>query len=163
MIRRILLALGGTPFSEIAVRRAIELAISHGAQITAITVVDSEYWKSSINRTNLSAVAAARLLETRPWEMAEQRVRRIIHDFERQCQREDIRHSILEPDGDPINMLIAQSRQHDLVIFGLRGLFDFAVIPDPAGCVARLVRQGVCPMIAAAPGIQEHSQRTHRL
>ncbi|HAI10961.1 MAG TPA: hypothetical protein DCM28_04610, partial [Phycisphaerales bacterium] len=151
MIRRILLALGGTPFSEVALRRAIELAKLHDAQITAVPIVDSDYWKASIYRTNLSATAAVRLLETRPWELAEQRVRQIITDFEHQCECQEIPHTVLEPGGDPIHMLITQSRQHDLVIFGLRGLFDFTVVPDPAGTVARLVREGVSPMIAAAP------------
>ena len=40
MIKRVLLGIGGTPFTKVAIRRAIELCSLHEAQLTAVTVVD---------------------------------------------------------------------------------------------------------------------------
>ena len=40
MIKRILLGIGGTPFTKVAIRRAVELGRLHDATITAVTVVD---------------------------------------------------------------------------------------------------------------------------
>ena len=40
MIKRILLGLGGTPFTDVAIERAVELAKVHDALITGVTVVD---------------------------------------------------------------------------------------------------------------------------
>ena len=40
MIKRILLGLGGTPYTDVAIERAVELAKDHGARITGVTVVD---------------------------------------------------------------------------------------------------------------------------
>ncbi len=40
MIKHILVALSGTPYTPIAVERAIELAQIHGASVTGVTVVD---------------------------------------------------------------------------------------------------------------------------
>jgi nucleotide-binding universal stress UspA family protein len=41
MIKRILLGLGGTPFTDVAIERAVELAKIHGDLITGVTVVDT--------------------------------------------------------------------------------------------------------------------------
>jgi len=40
MIRRILLGLGGTPYTSVAIQRAIELAKRFEAEITGVTAVD---------------------------------------------------------------------------------------------------------------------------
>ena len=45
MIKRILLGLGGTPFTAVAIQRAIELAKIHKALITGVTVVDIKQLK----------------------------------------------------------------------------------------------------------------------
>jgi len=42
MIKRILLGLGGTPFTDVAIERAVELAKGHDALITGVTVVDTK-------------------------------------------------------------------------------------------------------------------------
>ena len=41
MIKRILLGLGGAPFTDVAIERAVELAKVHGALITGVTVADT--------------------------------------------------------------------------------------------------------------------------
>jgi nucleotide-binding universal stress UspA family protein len=40
MIKRILVGLGGTPYTPFAIPRSIELAQQHGAELTGVTVVD---------------------------------------------------------------------------------------------------------------------------
>jgi hypothetical protein len=40
MIKRILVGLGGTPYTPFAIARSIELAQQHGAELTGVTVVD---------------------------------------------------------------------------------------------------------------------------
>ena len=42
MIKRILLGLGGTPFTDVAIQRVVELAKAHDALITGVTVVDTQ-------------------------------------------------------------------------------------------------------------------------
>jgi len=45
MIKRILLGLGGTPFTDVAIERAPKLAKVHNAMITGVTVVDTKQLK----------------------------------------------------------------------------------------------------------------------
>ena len=40
MIKRILLGLGGTPYTTVAIRRAVELAKRFEAEVTGVTVID---------------------------------------------------------------------------------------------------------------------------
>ena len=42
MIKRILLGLGGTPYTTVAIQRAVELAKRFEAEITGVTVLDVE-------------------------------------------------------------------------------------------------------------------------
>jgi nucleotide-binding universal stress UspA family protein len=42
MIKRILLGLGRTPFTNVAIERSVELAKAHDALITGVTVVDTK-------------------------------------------------------------------------------------------------------------------------
>ena len=42
MIRRVLLGIGGTPFSGVAIQRAVEAARQSGASLTAVTVLDED-------------------------------------------------------------------------------------------------------------------------
>jgi len=42
MIRKVLLGIGGTPFCQAAVRRAVEICQHHDATLTAVTTIDEE-------------------------------------------------------------------------------------------------------------------------
>ena len=42
MVKRILLGIGGTPFTTIAIERAVALAKEHGASLKAVTVVNPD-------------------------------------------------------------------------------------------------------------------------
>ena len=53
--------------------------------------------------------------------------------------------------GDPFEQLIDLSRYYDLVVLGLRGLFEYGVLKEHRDALRRLVAQGVRPILAAAP------------
>jgi hypothetical protein len=38
MIKRVLFGIGGTPFTNVAIQRAVELCRLHEAQLTAVTI-----------------------------------------------------------------------------------------------------------------------------
>jgi nucleotide-binding universal stress UspA family protein len=40
LIRRVLVGLGGSPFSRTATRHAVGLATAHGAEVTGVTLMD---------------------------------------------------------------------------------------------------------------------------
>ena len=73
MIKRILVGLGGTPFTEVAIERAIEIAKAHGALITGVTVVDIKQLKQVGPVPPGGGIYAAKLREKR-FAITEERV-----------------------------------------------------------------------------------------
>lgn len=154
MIRRILLALGNEFYANTVIRRGVELAQRHNASLTGITVLDLEYWKGGWGSV-VTASEVLRQMEGRPWEAARRRPVRIGARFTQACESANIAHHTIHPESDPLDRLVAEARHHDLLIFGLRGLFDQTIVPDPEATIAWLIRQDVSPILAVAPEYRE--------
>jgi nucleotide-binding universal stress UspA family protein len=150
MIKRILLGLGGTPYTDVAIERALELAVAHGALITGVTVVDTKRVKQVGPIPPGGEAYAARLRERR-LAITEERVETAIEQFKRKCDESNIPVKIERETGDPFESMIAHARYNDLTIFGLQSLFDYGFTMEPKDTLIRLVSQGVRPIIAVSP------------
>ena len=49
---------------------------------------------------------------------------------------------------DPFSLLISLSRYYDLVIFGLKSIFDYGLVREPENALTKFVREGVRPILA---------------
>ena len=150
MIKRILLGLGGTPFTDVAIERAVELAKIHGALITGVTVVDIKQLKQVGPVPPGGGVYASRLREKR-LSVTEERIEDAIEKFKEKCAESDILTKIERETGDPFESMIAHARYNDVTIFGLKSLFDYGFTAEPKDALIRLVSQGVRPIIAVSP------------
>jgi nucleotide-binding universal stress UspA family protein len=150
MIKRILLGLGGTPFTDVAIQRAVELSKLHGALITGITVVDTKSLKQVGPVPPGGTAFAAKLRETR-LAISEERIDGAIEQFKSQCTAADIPFAVERETGDPFETMIAHSRYNDVTIFGLKSLFDYGFTMESRDALIRLVSQGVRPIIAVSP------------
>ena len=150
MIKRILLGLGGTPFTDVAIQRAVELSKMHGALITGVTVVDTKSLKQVGPVPPGGAAYAAKLREKR-LAISEERIEGAIEQFKSQCKEAAIPFKVERETGDPFGMMIAHSRYNDVTIFGLKSLFDYGFTMEPRDALIRLVSQGVRPIIAVSP------------
>lgn len=150
MIKRVLLGLGGTPFTDVAIQRAVELATIHGALITGITVVDTKRLKQIGPVPPGGGVYAAKLREKRA-DITEEHVDNAIKQFKAQCEEADIPFKIERETGDLFETMIAHARYNDVTIFGLKSLFDYGFTAEPRDALIRLVSQGVRPLIAVSP------------
>jgi len=150
MIKRILVGIGGTPFSAVATKRAVELALAHGAGLTGLTVVDVNQL-SSVGPVPVGGGKAARDLQEHRLEITRERVAKALSDFASACKEAGVDCSVEYEQGDPFDLCIAYARYHDLFVCGLRGLFDYGVVDEPDDVVNRLIYEGVRPIVAAAP------------
>ncbi|MBW2410147.1 MAG: universal stress protein, partial [Deltaproteobacteria bacterium] len=122
MIKRILLGLGGTPFTDVAIERAIELSKEHGALITGVTVVDTKRLKQ-IGPVPPGGGAYAEKLREKRLEITGQRVQKAIEKLKKKCKKSGIANQIKRETGDPFETMIAHARYNDVTIFGLKSLF----------------------------------------
>ena len=149
MIQRILVALSGTPYTPVAIRRAIELAATHQAKLTGVTVFDVK----NITAVGTPLTGAG---DEATWFLYEQlslstdRIEKAIADFEQACRSARIPFEIKNEKGDPLDMLVATSRYHDLIILGLRGLFEYGIVREPNNALARLIRERCFPVLASS-------------
>lgn len=150
MIKRILLGLGGTPFTDVAIERAVELAKLHGALITGVTVMDTKQLKQ-VGPIPPGGEAYAAKLRERRLSITEERIDNAIEQFRKKCDESNIPSKIERETGDPFESMIAHARYNDVTIFGLKSLFDYGFTMEPRDALIRLVSQGVRPIIAVSP------------
>lgn len=150
MTKRILVGLGGTPFTAVAVKRAIELALAHDAHLTAITVVERDRLQK-VGPVPLGGAAYAKRLAQRRIDVTKGCVEKAVDAFEAACTQAGVPCTVKRETGDSFDQMIAHARYHDLTIFGLRSLFDCGLTIEPKDVLIRLVSQGVRPILAVSP------------
>ena len=147
MIRRILLGLCGTPYTPFAIARAVELARQLEAEITGVTVVDVRRL-GQIGPVPLGASESARELREFRLEVAQDDVERAAEEFSTACHKAGVPHVLRREEGDPFALMASSARYHDLMIFGLKSLFEHHVVTEPHDALIRLISSGVRPLLA---------------
>ncbi len=99
MIKRILVGLAGTPYTGVAIRRGVELAQAHGAELTGVTAVDVKKL-SKVGPVPIGADGAAKELREHRLSVASEHVDQFIAQFEDACASANVRHSVLREEGD---------------------------------------------------------------
>ncbi|MCL6503967.1 MAG: universal stress protein [Pirellulales bacterium] len=149
MIKRLLVGLGGTRYTPVAVRYAVELARQFAASITGVTVLDLTRIEA-VGSVPLGAGEAARELREHRLEVTRRSIEEDVVEFRRACGEAGLPFEVLQEVGDPFDTFIDLARYHDLMVFGLRGIFEYDVVPDPPDTLARLVQSGVRPLLAVS-------------
>lgn len=149
MIKRILVGLAGTTYTPVAIQRAVALAQEHAAEVTGVTVLDWERVRCEgiglVKSPNREAIRAERM------EVAQAQIEQSVTAFETACQAAHIRHRVMAESGEPFTRLVDLARYHDLMVFGLRSIFEYDFLAgDPESLLIRLVGAGVRPLIAVS-------------
>ena len=111
MIKRILLGLGGTPYTDVAIERAIELAKEHGARITAVTVVDTKRLKQ-IGPLPPGGDAFAQKLRKKRLLITELQIQKAIAKFRKKCEKFGISTKVKRETG------LSDSKLSRMNVFG---------------------------------------------
>jgi nucleotide-binding universal stress UspA family protein len=150
MIKRILVGLGGTPFTAVSTHCATELARLHDAQTTGVTVVDLNKL-GKVGPVPAGAGIYAQRMRERQARVTKEGVETAIAAFKSHCSAQQVVCRRIEYEQkDPFTAMIAEARYNDLTIFGLRSIFDYGFTSDPDKAIVKLVTQGVRPILAVA-------------
>jgi nucleotide-binding universal stress UspA family protein len=149
MIKRILVGLAGTTYTPVAIQRAVSLAQAHDAEVTGVTILDRRRVRCEgtglVKALNREAIRAERM------EVAQSHIEQSVGSFETACQAANIKHRVVEESGDAFTRLVDLARYHDLMVFGLRSIFEYDFLAgDPESLLIRLVGAGVRPLIAVS-------------
>lgn len=153
MLRRILLGIGGTPFTKVAITRAVELAKANQASITAVTVLD-EKRLYKVGPVPMGASEAAADLRDFRRQVTLQHIEEAVTELQRTAQEHGVPCVVHREQGEPFTLMVKYSRYHDLNIFGLRSMFEHDVLgtasSDPARVLRDLIAGGVYPILAVS-------------
>lgn len=150
MIGRILVALGGTEYTLVAIETAVDIAKRYGAEVTGVTVVNTEQLRR-IGPVPMGASEIANQLRDERVAQSRDAAELAISRFEAACNDAGVRYSVVQEEHEePCHYLINLSRYQDLTVAGLKAAFDYGVgVPeDPAKLIDRLITGGVRPLIA---------------
>ncbi|MHC4349783.1 MAG: universal stress protein, partial [Planctomycetota bacterium] len=149
MIKRILVALSGTPYTKAAAQHALELANQHKATLTGVTDIDLAK-VADVGPVPMGAGAAAHDLMAHRLKLTEEQVEKAIERFRQACEAAGVEGNVVRERGNPYDTLISVWRYHDIVVAGLRGLFEYGVLHEPDDVLLRLISKGVRPILAVA-------------
>jgi nucleotide-binding universal stress UspA family protein len=150
MIKRILVGLAGTPYSDVAIRQGIELARLHGAELTGVTVVDVNRLRH-VGPAPIGAEESGIELRQRQLEVTSNHVELVVAAFEQACDAANVPHQVRSEEGDAFKSMLACSRYHDLTVFGLRSIFEYYFAHEESfELLGRLVGGGVRPIVAVS-------------
>jgi nucleotide-binding universal stress UspA family protein len=154
MIKRILVGLSGTSYTPVAVRHAIELAQRHDAELMGVTVVDLARLED-VGPVPLGAGHYAQELREHRVRVAREQVQKALDEFATACHAAGVRHSTDHEEAEPFSLMIDLARYYDLMIFGLRALFEEDVVANPQEAIVQLVSAGVRPILAVGPEFRD--------
>ena len=149
MLKRILVALTGTPCAATAVRLAVELAQVHQAALTGVTLVDVRRL-ANVGPVPIGAGQSAKELREHRIKVARSQAETAVGEFESVCGSAGVSYSVERAEGKPWDQTILLSRYHDLMVFGLRGILAHGYTRESQRLLGSLVSNGIRPMLAVS-------------
>ena len=154
MIKRILAGVCDPQYTVSISKYTKELASRFNAEVTIIAVTDLKRLRN-IGSVAIGAGALAKELKDERIENAEASIAKSIDILTRRLDEANIPSRIIKPAGDPYDALTEASRYHDLMVFGLRGLFQHGVIDEPPNELIHIVESGARPILAVGATYRE--------
>ena len=150
-IKRILVGLGTSRTARSVTEHAIDIGKPRGAELVGLAVTDPVRLEWTGPRPMGVGVEeqTAELRKSR-YERARADIAAAGETFASRCRAAGVMHRVNEETGDPFDVAEDLVRYHDMSVFGLHGLFEHDVVPEPVDALERLVSAGVRPVLAVA-------------
>ena len=150
MINKILVALDASPCASAVLSYAVELARAHNAQLTGVAVENLRDLES-VGPAPIGGGHYAREMVKHRIEEAEKVIKETIENFKSVCLSSNVAFEVFWAKGDPVSIMVSHARYHDITLSGQKGLFCYGGQQGSKRLLSRLIRSGVCPLIAVPP------------
>ena len=149
MIKRILVGLGTSRTAAAVAAHAVDIAKASQAELVGLAVTDPLRldWTGP-KPMGVGVEAAAAELRKQRYERAAADVAAAKEAFAQRCLTAGVSHHINEETGDPFEIAADLVRYNDMCVFGLQGLFEHGIVPEPRDAIERLIADGVRPILA---------------
>jgi nucleotide-binding universal stress UspA family protein len=152
MIKRILIPLDSSPYTDTAIEMGCDLAKRHGAELTGLVVLDIPGIEKTIGPVPLGGLYYVDVLEKSIRQEARKHIQKLLVHFTERCRREEVSHYHAERQGSPSERIIRESMFYDFVIIGLRTYYHFRA-DSPGDSLENIMDHSVTPIYA----VPEHA------
>lgn len=158
-IRRILVPLDPSGYTDAALRLAARLARVHCAQVEGLVVLDSPGIRSDMAPVEMVGWPLVYDYVRKAVEEAEAEVTRLKDKFAEFCDGQGLSHLEAELQGMPADLILEVASLFDLVVMGLRTYFHFETRSGPGESLDRVLRRTVTPVLAVPEAGPEEFRR----
>lgn len=148
MIKRLLLPLDPSTYTESALNFAMRIAKFHDAEITGLVILDIPGIERSIGPVPLGAIHYAEQLEKEKEKEAEIHIEELLNKFRKFCIEHQLKYKEAHLQGSPSERILAESIYFDAVVMGLRTYFHFETQTEAGDSLAKILDQSVTPIYA---------------
>jgi nucleotide-binding universal stress UspA family protein len=154
MLRAILVALDGSPWSEAATTLALDWAGRFDARLTGLGVLDAP----SIDRGEPVPMGAYEYKKRRDETLladAHRRVLGFLDGFRSRSTAARLSATVLEDIGDPVHHILRQAQRCDVVILGRETHFHFETQDRPDATLGQVIRTSPRPVVVVPRELPE--------
>lgn len=151
MLKRILVPLDHSPFTDGAIELACNLAAQNEAELTGLVVIDIQGIQRSIGPVPLGASKYAQKLERSRTDEADRHIRSLLASFHAKCKEAGVSHKETEIQGRPHDSIVHESIYYDATVMGLRTFFNFEDKNKAGVTLDKVLVYSIGPVIGA-PG-----------
>lgn len=146
MVKRILVPLDPSPFTQTAIKIAAQIAKKTDAALTGLVILDIEGIEESIGPVPMGGLYYAEKIEMAKKVEASQRVADLLEEFKKRCQEYNVRHDEAHVQGFPSDKIIEEARYYDIVVLGLRTQFQFEISKESES-LESILKESVTPVL----------------
>lgn len=146
MIRRILVPLDGSAFTETATKHACDIARHTGAEVFGKIVTEDSNPLSITAPSHAQAARWAAETHIEDWKEEKRRINKTFEHFDDTCKGAGVKYQRAHLQGVPVKMLIAQTIFYDLVVTGFHGEMG-ANIESRRESVGTLIGTSITPFL----------------
>lgn len=147
MIKRILVPLDPSPYTDTTIRMAVMMAKIYDAQLTGLVVLDIPGIEKSIGAIPAGALHFAEKIELAKKTEASQRIEILMDKFRDVCEKEGVAFTEAHEQGYPSHQIIEVSKYYDLMILGLRTYYHFETTDKAGDSLEKLLKESITPII----------------
>ena len=146
MIRRILVAMDGSPYGEAAAALAIDWGTRFGAELVGLGILD----KPSITRpepVSFGGTAYKRHRDEARLGEAHRFLFVLLANFHQRCEAAGVRSTVVEDVGAPHEQILAEAQRCDVVVLGRQSHFQFETQDEPDATLSKVLRESPRPVV----------------
>lgn len=146
MIRRILIPLDPSPYTDSALNLGCVIAKVYNAEVTGLVILDIPGIEHSIGPVPIGGIHLSERLQKEKKEEAHQRIEELLKKFKNKCVAEGVVYHEAQRQGSPSDQILDESIYYDLLIIGLRTYFHFETSEKYGSSLDELLKQSVTPI-----------------